>query len=54
MLVQAVAWTTFPPCNVIDTSGAKAEEPLQTPVGAIAIVASREAIEDIVRSDFEQ
>jgi len=38
----------------MDTSGANAEDPLQTPVGAIARVASRETIEVIVRSDFEQ
>jgi hypothetical protein len=54
MLVQAVACTTLPACSVIETSGANADDPDHTPVGAIAIVASREAIVDMVLTDFEQ
>ncbi len=53
-LVQAVAETTLPLWIVSDTSGARAEDPPQTPEGATARVTSREAIEGMVRFEHRQ
>ncbi len=52
--VHAVASTIFPPCSVIDTSGASDDEPLHTPVGATARVTSKDAIDGMVLLEQEQ